>query len=157
MLRARVSARYVGTAVAAVAAAAGIALGAYSLGSAPMPTTPQTTLVGQDTTGSPLPADGKDAPTSTPTTESTPAAESTPATDAAKPTDPAPMTLDEVKAIAAKAASAPGRVIEWDEDHEPTGLRYDVTLLHADGSTTDVEVDTVTGQVTSIDFDDNRD
>jgi hypothetical protein len=33
------------------------------------------------------------------------------------------------------------------------GLRYDVTLLHDDGSTTDVEVDTVTGRVTSIDHD----
>ena len=63
-----------------------------------------------------------------------------------------PLTLDEATAIAVQAA-APGRVIKWDEDHEPTGLRYDVTLLHDDGSTTDVEVDTVTGLITSIDHD----
>jgi uncharacterized membrane protein YkoI len=56
--------------------------------------------------------------------------------------------------VAAKAA--PGRVVEWDEDNEPTGLRYDITLLHADGTSTDVEVDTVTGRVTSIDHDDDR-
>jgi uncharacterized membrane protein YkoI len=65
------------------------------------------------------------------------------------------LTLDEATAVAVEAA--PGRVIEWDEDPEPTGLRYDLTLLHDDGTTTDVEVDTVTGQVTSIDHDDDRD
>jgi hypothetical protein len=32
-----------------------------------------------------------------------------------------------------------------------------VTVLHTDGTTTDVEVDTVTGLVTSIDHDNDRD
>ena len=83
----------------------------------------------------------------------------TAATTAAVPSAPAsetsPLTLDEATALAVEAA--PGRVIEWDEDFEPTGLRYDVTLLHDDGTTTDVEVDTVTGLVTSIDHDNDRD
>ena len=133
MLRARASRRFVGTA-AAVVAAAGIGLGAYTLGSASEPAR-QTTLLGQQTTGSALPTDG----------ENTSASAST------------PLTLDASLALAAQAASAPGRVVEWDEDHEPSGLRYDVTLLHDDGTTTDVEVDTVTGQVTSIDHDTDRD
>ena len=54
-------------------------------------------------------------------------------------------------------ASDDRTVIMWDEDHEPTGLRYDITLLHDNGSTTDVEVDTVTGQVTSVDHDNDGD
>ena len=32
-----------------------------------------------------------------------------------------------------------------------------MTLLHDDGSTTDVEVDTVTGQITSMDHDNDGD
>ena len=80
----------------------------------------------------------------------------TAATTAAVPSsETSPLTLDEATALAVEAA--PGRVIEWDEDFEPTGLRYDVTLLHDDGTTTDVEVDTVTGQITSINHDDDRD
>jgi hypothetical protein len=67
-----------------------------------------------------------------------------------------PLTLEEATTVALQAA-APGRVVSWDEDHEPTGLRYDLTLLHDDGSTTDVEVDTVTGLVTSIDHDNDGD
>ena len=62
---------------------------------------------------------------------------------------------DQATAVATQLA--PGRVIKWDEDHEPTGLRYDITLLHDNGSTTDVEVDTVTGQVTSVDHDNDGD
>jgi uncharacterized membrane protein YkoI len=65
------------------------------------------------------------------------------------------LTLEEAKAVAAQVA--PGRVIEWDQDNEPTGLRFDVKLLHNDGSTTEVEVDTLTGQVTSIDHDNDLD
>ncbi len=134
MFRVVASRRVVGTAVAA-AAAAGIGFGAYSLGSAVEAATPQT-LAAQETTPTPLPAEKSGT---------------------AEPAASAPLTLDEATAVAAKAASAPGRVIEWDEDREPTGLRYDVTLLHDDGTTTDVEVDTVTGQVTSIDHDTDRD
>ena len=119
----------------AVVAAAGIGLGAYSLGSASEATPPQGPQVALEATATPLPTDGKAAP--------------------ASPTKSPALTLEQAKAVAARVA--PGRVIEWDEDQEPTGLRYDVTLLHTDGTTTDVEVDTVTGQVTSIDHDDDRD
>jgi uncharacterized membrane protein YkoI len=77
------------------------------------------------------------------------------ATAPAKAPTSSPLTLEEAKAVAAKVA--PGRVVEWDQDNEPTGLRFDVELLHDDGSTTEVEVDTVTGQVTSIDHDNDRD
>ena len=66
-----------------------------------------------------------------------------------------PLTLEEAKAVAAQAA--PGRVVEWDQDSEPTGLRFDVKMLHEDGTTTEVEVDSVTGQVTSIDHDNDVD
>jgi uncharacterized membrane protein YkoI len=66
-----------------------------------------------------------------------------PTTTAAPAPVSSPLTLDEATAVAAQVA--PGRVVEWDEDHEPTGLRYDVPLLHDDGSTTEVEVDAVTG------------
>jgi uncharacterized membrane protein YkoI len=153
MLRARVSPRVLGSA-SAVVAAAGIGIGAYVLGSASEAATTPLPLAAQETTVTPLPTDGKDAPATSPASD--PATD--PATDPAEPTTPAAaLTLEEAQAVAAKAAPAPGRVIEWDEDNEPTGLRYDVTLLHADGSTTDVEVDTVTGRVTSIDHDNDGD
>jgi hypothetical protein len=127
MLRASASRRVVGTGVAVVAAA-GIGLGAYSLGSASGASTPQ---------GSPV---ALEAPATPPPTGAT-----------AAPTTTAPLTLDQAKAVALRAVPVPGRVVEWDTDQEPTGLRYDVTLLHADGSTTDVEVDAATGRVTGID------
>jgi uncharacterized membrane protein YkoI len=139
MLRTTASRRSAGTALA-VAAAAGIGFGAYNLGSASDAAARQGSPVALEATATPPPAEAKDAPTTTP-----PAA----------PTTTSPLTLEQAKAVAARVA--PGRVIEWDEDDEPTGLRYDVTLLHSDGSTTDVEVDTVTGRVTSIDHDDDRD
>jgi uncharacterized membrane protein YkoI len=131
--------------IVAAAVAAGIGLGAYSLGSASGADIPQVSPAAQETTPTP-PTPGEEVPP-------VPA----PATGPARPATPAPLTLEQAKAVAAKAAPAPGRVVEWDQDNEPTGLRYDVTLLHGDGSTTDVEVDTVTGRVTSIKHDDNRD
>jgi uncharacterized membrane protein YkoI len=79
----------------------------------------------------------------------------TTATAPAKASASSPLTLEEAKAVAAQVA--PGRVVEWDEDNEPTGLRFDVKLLHDDGSTTEVEVDTITGQVTSINHDNDLD
>jgi len=126
----------------ALSVGTGIGLGAYSLGSAFGSDTPQ------------LPRAGTAAAT---TTAPAPSAEAGAPTDTAAPTPApgSPLTLEEAKAVATQVA--PGRVVEWDEDHEPTGLRYDVTLLHDDGSTTDVEVDTVTGQVTSINHDNDWD
>jgi hypothetical protein len=129
--------RVIGFAVAA-AVGTGIGLGAYSLGAASGPDIPQFPRIGAATnTALPTPAEGSASPA--------------PAEGSAS----APLTLEEATAVAAQVA--PGRVVEWDEDHEPTGLRYDVKLLHDDGSTTDVEVDTVTGQVTSINHDNDGD
>ena len=139
------SRRVVGTGIAVVAAA-GIGLGAYSLGSASGASTPQGSPVALEIPATPPPTGAKDAPaTPSPATPS-PAA----------PTTPAPLTLDQAKAVAVRAVPVAGRVVEWDTDQEPTGLRYDVTLLHADGSSTDVEVDAATGRVTGIDHH-NRD
>jgi uncharacterized membrane protein YkoI len=94
------------------------------------------------------PATPSTAPSTAPTTPpATPDAAGTPTAVA--------LTLDEAKAVALKVA--PGRVVEIDDDVEATGLRYDVTILHDDRTSTDVEVDTVTGEVTSIQHDDDRD
>jgi uncharacterized membrane protein YkoI len=123
------SRRQVVTLALAVTVGGGIGYGAYTIGSA----------AGSDTVTFPRAASATATGT---TTTSAPSAEVS---------GSSPLTIDEAMEIA--AAAAPGRVIEWDEDNEPGGLRYDVTLLHDDGSTTDVEVDTVTGQVTSIDHD----
>jgi hypothetical protein len=131
------SRRFIGLGIA-LTVGTGIGLGAYSLGSA----------AGTDTVY--FPRAGSAASTASPTSATTTAS---PASGEASASSP--LTLDEATAIAVEAA--PGRVIKWDEDHEPTGLRYDVTLLHDDGSTTDVEVDTVTGQITSMDHDNDGD
>jgi hypothetical protein len=65
------------------------------------------------------------------------------------------LTRDEATAVAAQVA--PGRVVEVDEDNEPTGLRYDVTLLHEDGTATQVEVDAATGRIVSTKLDNDWD
>ena len=136
--------RVIGFAVAA-AVGTGIGLGAYSLGAASGPDIPQFPRIGAATnTALPAPAEGSPVP-----------AEGSASPAAAEGSASAPLTLEEATAVAAQVA--PGRVVEWDEDHEPTGLRYDVKMLHDDGSTTDVEVDTVTGQVTSINHDNDGD
>ena len=131
MQRLSASRRTVLTLAAAAAVAGGIGYGAYTLGSAAGTDTVTFARAGSTT------------------------ATATAALPPAEASESAPLTLDEATALAVEAA--PGRVVEWDEDLEPTGLRYDVTVLHTDGTTTDVEVDTVTGLVTSIDHDDDRD
>jgi hypothetical protein len=95
-----------------------------------------------------------------------------PATTAA-PTS-SPLTADQAKAIALQVSS--GTVVEVQQENgtaeandpteatgapeptdpaeatdtaEPTGLSYDVTVLHQDGSTTEVVVDAVTDRVVS--------
>jgi hypothetical protein len=45
---------------------------------------------------------------------------------------------------------------ETTEPTEPTGLTYDVTVQHQDGTTTKVVVDAATGRVVSTKVDDNR-
>jgi hypothetical protein len=139
MMRPSASARRVLGLAVAVSVGTGIGLGAYSLGSASNPGTPQAFRAGTT-------ASGPAAPTS-PDSADVPATSGAPASSS--------LTLDEALAVAAEVA--PGRVVEWDEDPESTGLRYDVTLLHDDGTTTQVEVDSVTGQITSVDHDNDRD
>lgn len=137
MQRLSASRRQVLALALAASVAGGIGYGAYTLGSAAGTDTVTFASAGSSSAGS---------AGATTTTASLPSAEAT---------ESSPLTLDEATALAVEAA--PGTVIEWDEDLEPTGLRYDVTVLHTDGTTTDVEVDTVTGLVTSIDHDDDRD
>src|SRR5688572_22130814 len=120
----------------AVTVATGVAFAAYTLGSS----------AGANSSDFPL-----IVPATTSSTATDPGA---PATSTSEPATSSPLTLDQATAVATQLA--PGRVVKWDEDHEPTGLRYDITLLHDDGSTTDVEVDTVTGQATSVDHEYER-
>ena len=118
-----------------------IALGAatvWSASGAETLQTPRAQTAGASSTPSARTA-GNDLPGTLGTPSSAPVPAST------------PLTLEDAKTVATDVA--PGRVVEWDQDNEPTGLRYDVTVLHDDGSTTEVEVDAATGQVTSI----NRD
>jgi len=141
----------------ALSVGTGIGLGAYSLGSTFGSDTPQFPRLGSATTSASAPA--RSGPSDAPASSATPDAPAAPSpAEAAAPAEvsaSAPLTLEEAQAVALQAA--PGRVVEWDEDHEPTGLRYDVKLLHDDGSTTEVEVDTVTGQVTSFNHDNDWD
>ena len=146
MLRALPSRRIAGLAIA-ITAGTGIGFGAYTLGSAAGANSSHLPRVAAATTSS-----GSDVP-GAPSTSS-PTSPSAPATPAEAPATP--LTLEEAQAIALEVAPG-GRIVEWDEDNEPTGLRYDVTVLHDDGSTTEVEVDTVTGMVTSINHDNDWD
>jgi uncharacterized membrane protein YkoI len=95
-----------------------------------------------------------------------------PATNAAPA--PPPLTVDQAKAVALQAS--PGTVVDVQQENgaeandptevndpaeaadaaEPTGLSYDVTVQHQDGTTTEVVVDAATGQVVSTKVDDNR-
>jgi Peptidase propeptide and YPEB domain len=145
-MRALASRRVVGIAVA-ITAGTGIGWGAYTIGNA----------AGADTTVFPRAASSTTTGTtdSPGTTETSPGTPSTP--EAGSTGAPAePLNLDQAVAVAVDAAP-PGRIGTVTEDHEPTGLRYDVTILHDNGTSTDVEVDTVTGQVTDLDHDDDWD
>ena len=113
-----------------------IGFGAYSLGSAAGANSSQPS-------GHPTATAAAETPPMLPTTRDksgVPAGTST-------PTPAAHLTLAEATALAVRFA--PGRVVEVDEDQEPTGLRYDLTLLHDDGTATEVRVDSVTAQITS--------
>jgi uncharacterized membrane protein YkoI len=148
MLRALASRRVVAIAVA-VSAGTGIGWGAYTLGNAAGEDTVVFSGARTAATAGPDATPPSTASTTPPATPdaSGPAATVTPTAD--------PLTLEEAKAVALEVA--PGRVVEIDDDVEATGLRYDVTVLHDDRTSTDVEVDTVTGEVTSIQHDDDRD
>ena len=138
MFRPSATARRVIGLALGITAVGGIGYGAYSLGSS----------AGANSSYLPSVA-AVDATRDTPDPGATAAVSSSEA-----PTS-SPLTREEATAVAAQVV--PGRVLQWDEDMEPTGLRYDITLLHDDGSTTDVEVDTVTGRVTGIDHDEDGD
>jgi hypothetical protein len=77
------------------------------------------------------------------------------ATAPADATASSPLTMDQATAIATQAS--PGRVVEVKEDREVTGLRYDVTLVHENGTATEIEVDAATGQVVTTEHDDDWD
>jgi uncharacterized membrane protein YkoI len=67
-----------------------------------------------------------------------------------------PLTADQAMAVATQAS--PGRVVEVEQEtDEPTGLRYDVTVRHDDGTATEIEVDAATGQILSTELDDDHD
>ncbi len=138
MFRPSASARRVIGLGLGVAVASGIGFGAYTLGSSAGANSSYLPRVAAAT------ADGQTEEPGAPATVSPSEASTS-----------SPLTLEEATAVATQVV--PGRVLQWDEDLEPTGLRYDLTLLHDDGSTTDVEVDTVTGRVTSIDHDNDGD
>jgi hypothetical protein len=139
MLRLFASRRFLFVALG-LAAVAGIAFGAFRLGSAagadqtPFPRAVEVA----STTGAP--AD--------PVVPEAPGGASAPSS----PAPSTPLTIDEAKTIAVEAAGG-GQVVEWDQDSEPTGLQFDVTVLLADGTSTDVTVDATTGQVVSIKHD----
>jgi uncharacterized membrane protein YkoI len=76
------------------------------------------------------------------------------ATAAPAPASP-PLTADQAASVATQASG--GRVVELKEDNEPTGLRYDVTLLHEDGTATKIEVDAATGRIVSTELQDDSD
>ncbi len=143
MFRPSASARRVIVLTLGVAAAGGIGFGAYTLGSSAGANSSYLPSVAAATQNGQTALDEPGAPATSATTAPSEASASD------------PLTLEEATAIATQVV--PGRVLQWDEDNEPTGLRYDITLLHDDGSTTDVEVDTVTGRVTSIDHDSDGD
>ena len=135
-MRALASRRVVTVAIA-VTAGTGLGWGAYTLGNAAGADMMVFTPTGTSTTTPPAEPGSRGSGST-----GTPAA--------------TPLTVEEAVAVAVRSAP-PGRVGEVSEDREPTGLRYDVTVLHDDGTSTDVEVDTVTGQVTSLDHDDDWD
>ena len=139
MLRSLTSRRFLGIALAA-GAGAGIGLVAAGLASASGASTPQHLPVAAAATAAPWPV--------------RPVGPAAPATSPAPQSGSTALTLDQAKTVATKAA--PGNVVEWSQDTEPTGLVYDVTVLHADGTDTKVEVDAATGNILSLKHDNDR-
>jgi hypothetical protein len=151
MLRSSMSRRFLGLAIA-LSAGTGIGVGAASAWSAwganaPLAPRPASAVLADPAPGSSGPA--------------TPAPPAPPAASG--------LTLDQAKAVATQVA--PGRVVEAHQDvegqdsedgaaqetTEPTGLVYDVTVLHDDGTVTEVEIDAATGRVLSTETDDHWD
>jgi hypothetical protein len=138
MLRSTMSRRATGI-TAAATIGAGLGLGALGLWSAAGATTPQSPST---------------APT--PATATAPAPP-TAAVAAGPPSSvSSPLTVDRATAIATTAS--PGRVIEVEQENDgPTGLLYEVTVQHADGTQTEVDVDATSGRVLGMQNDDQPD
>ncbi|MCW2698144.1 MAG: hypothetical protein JWR62_3229 [Modestobacter sp.] len=140
----------------AVALTAGVGLAAVSLasdGTTPLSYRGDTNglpSTGSRTAGGSGTSSGQSSnPSSNPAPTSSPA--QVPAEAAANG-----LTIEEATAIAVQFA--PGRVVEVDQDRDfLSGLRYDVTVLHDNGTSTQVEVDADSGQVVSTDFDNDWD
>ena len=154
----RPSSRLIAIAAAAVALTAGLGLGAATLasadGSAPLAYRGDSTgLPSTDSAGPEGPA--------TPTTASSQAEAPAPApaeVPAPAPADAAAdgLTIEEATSIAVQFA--PGRVVEVDQDRDfLSGLRYEFTVLHDNGTSTEVEVDADSGKVVATDFDNDWD
>jgi uncharacterized membrane protein YkoI len=53
---------------------------------------------------------------------------------------------------------APGQVYEVDQDRDfLSGLQYEVTIRHDNGTSTEVDIDADNGQIVSTDFDNDWD
>jgi uncharacterized membrane protein YkoI len=158
------SRRVVVGAALAIALGAGVGLGSVTLWSAEGATIPQAYRVDTSELPANRSADGPARSSSAPSSADAPAGAPADAPAGAPADAPAPapvdtsdgMTVDEAVAVAVQFA--PGRVVEVDQDRDLlTGLRYDVTVLHDNGTSTEVEVDAESGQVVSTDFDNDWD
>jgi hypothetical protein len=153
MIRLSASSRLAGTALAVVAVA-GIGFGAYRLGSAAGART-EAPLVAAATSSAPA----SSSPAASSSSSSAPSSASDAPTSPSGPPAAAPvrpLTLDQAKAVAFRAAGG-GRVVEASEDAEPTGLLFDITVLHPNGSATKLEIEAATGRVVSLEQDDHWD
>jgi len=153
----RPSSRRIAIGAAAVALTAGLGLGAVTLASAD-DSTPLAYRV--DSSGIPSTDSGGPEGPATPTTASSQA--EAPAPAPAEVPAPAPdaaadgLTIEEATSIAVQFA--PGRVVEIDQDRDfLSGLRYEFTVLHDNGTSTEVEVDADSGKVVATDFDNDWD
>jgi hypothetical protein len=151
MMRPTPTSRRLAVAGLAVALGAGVGLGAIILWNADGAGTQQGYRL--NSAGIPSPRSGASEGPTTRTTPPTggPAADASAADAAADG-----LTMDEATAIAIQFA--PGRVVEVDQDRDfLSGLQYDVTVLHDNGTSTQIEVDADTGQIVSTDFDNDWD
>jgi Peptidase propeptide and YPEB domain len=150
MMRPSFARRTAGLAIAA-SVGAGLGIGATAVWSAAgadaQPTTRSTPATGSSSTSAPS--------IGTPSVPPVPAMPSTPAAPTPTRSPFSHLTVGGVPALAARVA--PGRVTEVTEDDDGPGLRYDVTVEQADGTSTDVEIDAATGRVLSITRDDGAD
>ena len=143
MIRPALSRRSVSLAFA-ITAAAGLGVGTLSACSSGGAPSVRTVPAAATEPATPTPA------TLTAPTSSTPTS-STPPTAPTSATPTGPLTADQASSIAVQAS--PGTVTDVEQDTEATGPVFDVTVQHADGTETKVEVDATTGQIISTETD----